>query len=91
MMCGGECFPPQNTIRVFNVIKLCRSGYWRGNPAWPVLVIDTPGLGCEEENSDGNIAREILKLLGTNNAIGAHINAFIIVLKSGQSRCELGL
>ena len=82
-----EFFPPQNTSRVFNQIKLSRSGYWRGNPARPVLVIDTPGLGCEEENSDGNIARDIVKLLGTNNVIGGHINAFIIVLKSGQSRC----
>ena len=50
-------------------------------------MIDTPGLGCEEEeNSDGKIAREIARMLNTNNTIGGQINAFIIVLKSGQSR-----
>ena len=48
------------------------------------MVIDTPGLGCEEVNSDGKIAREIVRMLNTN--IGGQINAFIIVLKSGQSR-----
>ena len=46
------------------------------------MVIDTPGLGCEEEHTDTNIATEIVKMLNTTG----HINAFIIVLKSGQSR-----
>ena len=60
----------------------CREGCWRGDPRRPVLVIDTPGLGCEEEHTDTNIATEIVKMLSTTG----HINAFIIVLKSGQSR-----
>lgn len=47
-------------------------------------MIDTPGLGCEEEESDDKIAREIVKILNTTG----HITAFIIVLKSGQSRWE---
>ena len=51
-----------------------------------MIVIDTPGLCSEDRDDDPDcdhtIASEIVKIL---NKFG-HINAFIIVLKSGQSR-----
>jgi len=63
-----------------------REGIWRGDPSRPVIVIDTPGLCSEDRDDDPDcdhtIASEIVKIL---NKFG-HINAFIIVLKSGQSR-----
>ena len=47
------------------------------------MVIDTPGLCAEDDlSNDTRITREIIKII---NLFG-HINAFIIVLKSGQSR-----
>ena len=63
-----------------------REGIWRGDPSRPVIVIDTPGLCSEDRDDDPDcdhtIASDIVKIL---NKFG-HINAFIIVLKSGQSR-----
>ena len=46
-------------------------------------MIDTPGLCAEDDpDNDVRIAKEIIKII---NLFG-HINAFIIVLKSGQSK-----
>jgi len=58
-------------------------GLWRGDPNRPITVIDTPGLGSEEgPEQDVQQALDVVKIL---KKFG-HINAFIIVLKSGQSR-----
>eukprot|EP00092_Neocalanus_flemingeri_P006212 GFUD01006684.1.p1 GENE.GFUD01006684.1~~GFUD01006684.1.p1 ORF type:complete len:700 (+),score=137.10 GFUD01006684.1:114-2213(+) len=58
-------------------------GLWRGDPNRPITVIDTPGLGSEEgPEQDVQEALDIVKIL---KKFG-HIDAFVIVLKSGQSR-----
>jgi len=60
-----------------------QDGLWRGDPNRPVTVIDTPGLGAEEgPEQDVRQVMEVVKIL---KKFG-HIHAFIIVLKSGQSR-----
>eukprot|EP00092_Neocalanus_flemingeri_P068955 GFUD01084374.1.p1 GENE.GFUD01084374.1~~GFUD01084374.1.p1 ORF type:complete len:120 (-),score=25.03 GFUD01084374.1:14-373(-) len=60
-------------------------GLWRGDPNRPITVIDTPGLGSEEgPEQDVQEALDIVKIL---KKFG-HIDAFVIVLKSGQSRWE---
>jgi len=60
-----------------------KDGLWRGDPNRPITVIDTPGLGSEEgPEQDLKQAQDVVKIL---EAFG-HVDAFIIVLKSGQSR-----
>ena len=62
-----------------------KDGLWRGDPNRPITVIDTPGLGSEEgPEQDLKQAQDVVKIL---EAFG-HVDAFIIVLKSGQSRWE---
>eukprot|EP00091_Calanus_sinicus_P024971 TRINITY_DN9280_c0_g1_i1.p1 TRINITY_DN9280_c0_g1~~TRINITY_DN9280_c0_g1_i1.p1 ORF type:complete len:431 (-),score=62.38 TRINITY_DN9280_c0_g1_i1:338-1630(-) len=58
-------------------------GLWRGDPNRPITVIDTPGLGSEEgPEQDLQQVIDVVKIL---KKFG-HVDAFIIVLKSGQSR-----
>ena len=51
-----------------------------------MVVVDTPGLGSDDEaegpEADTRIVAEVVSIL---RKFG-HINAFVIVLKSGQSR-----
>jgi len=58
-------------------------GFWRGDPNRPITVIDTPGLGAEEgPEKDLQQVHDVVKIL----KMFGHVDAFIIVLKSGQSR-----
>jgi len=60
-------------------------GFWRGDPNRPITVIDSPGLGAEEgPEKDLQQVHDVVKIL---KKFG-HVDAFIIVLKSGQSRWE---
>ena len=58
-------------------------GLWRGDPNRPITVIDTPGLGSEEGHEHD--VHEVLDVVKILKKFG-HIDAFVIVLKSGQSR-----
>ena len=60
-------------------------GFWRGDPNRPITVIDTPGLGAEEgPEKDLQQVHDVVKIL----KMFGHVDAFIIVLKSGQSRWD---
>ena len=58
---------------------------WRGDPSRPVVLIDTPGLCADEEDDEKADTRIVLEIVNILKKFG-HINAFVIVLKSGQSR-----
>lgn len=62
-----------------------REGVWRGDPSRPVVLIDTPGLCADEDDDAEADTRIVLEIVNILKKFG-HINAFIIVLKSGQSR-----
>ena len=62
-----------------------REGVWRGDPNRPVVLIDTPGLCADEEDDAEADSRIVLEIVNILKKFG-HINAFILVLKSGQSR-----
>ena len=68
-----------------NDVDDVREGLWRGDPGRPVVLIDTPGLCADEEDDDKADTRIVLEIVNILKKFG-HINAFVIVLKSGQSR-----
>ena len=68
-----------------NDVADVREGVWRGDPSRPVVLIDTPGLCADEEDDAEADTRIVIEIVNILKKFG-HINAFVIVLKSGQSR-----
>ena len=50
-----------------------------------MVLLDTPGLCADEDDDPEADTRIVLEIINILKKFG-HINAFVIVLKSGQSR-----